>query len=461
MEEKKLSRRTFLRLSAVSAGLALAACSPAAPAPSAPAAPAESGGAPAPAAAAPAEPAKERISMVYHTWTVPPEGAGELVGTAAFMEANPDIDVEHRQTPFADYWKALLTDAGIGTPPDAYLMNNFNWQEYINAGMGIDLLPSAAILDTPGVNVDEYIPSLLNACKREGKLYGFPKAVNSCVFIANKTLFDEAGVALPPSDRNWTYSEFEEAAQAMTNKEKNIFGVSISTGHAWIPTFLFTLGGRYLDPEEHKFAEGYLNSEANAEWVNWIKKLVDMEVQPLPGGMDAFGGEDGGMLGGNVAIRHSDGMHQVALAQRSDSPYEFTGARCPIPTADTTLMPHVAMHGVMVPQGVKDVAKAVELAGQVAYGAGTDLDFPSKMSPRKDIAEQEAFELFPHFRPLYDQVFADNVQVHEGALITNVSILGEEWGNMISRVLLDGMDAMQSLNEAAANYDKRVAEKES
>jgi hypothetical protein len=32
---------------------------------------------------------------------------------------------------------------------------------------------------------------------------------------------------------------------------------------------------------------------------------------------------------------------------------------------------------------------------------------------------------------------------------------------MISRVLLDGMDAMQSLNEAAANYDKRVAEKES
>jgi ABC-type glycerol-3-phosphate transport system substrate-binding protein len=453
MEEKKLNRRSFLRLSAVSAGLVLAACAPAAaPAPSAPAA-AESGG-------QAAEPAKERISMVYHTWTVPPEGAGEIIGTDAFMEANPDIDVEHRQTPFSDYWKALLTDAGIGTPPDAYLMNNFNWQEYINAGMGIDLLPAAAILDTPGVNVDEYIPSLLDACKREGKLYGFPKAVNSCVFVVNKTLFDEAGVALPPNDRDWTYAEFEEAAAAMTDKENNRFGASISTGHAWIPTFLFTLGGRYLDPEEHKFAEGYLNSEANAEWVNWIKKLVDMEVHPLPGGLDAFGGDDGGMYGGNVAIRHSDGMHQVALAQRSDTPYEFVGARCPIPTADTTLMPHVAMHGVMVPQGVKDVQKAVELAGHAAYGAGTDLNFPSKMSPRNDIAEQEAFELFTHFRPLYDQVFADNVQVHEGALITNVSILGEEWGNMISRILLDDMDTMESLNQAAANYDKRVAEKE-
>ncbi|NJN83616.1 MAG: extracellular solute-binding protein [Caldilineaceae bacterium] len=449
-----LSRRKFLKLSSLTvAGAALAACAPQA------APPAQTSASDAQPEAA--SPDQAKIEMVYHTWTVPPEGAGEELGTAQFQDANPNIIVEHRQTPFADYWKALLTDAGIGNPPDAYLMNNFNWQEYINAGMGIDLLPAAAILDTPGVNVDEYIPSLLEACKREGKLYGFPKAVNSCVFIANKTLFDEAGVTLPPSDRDWTYADFEEAATAMTDKEKNIFGASIDTGHAWIPTFLFSLGGRYLDPEEHKFAEGYLNTEANAEWVNWIKKMVDAEIHPLPGGLDAFGGADGGMYGGNVAIRHSDGMHQVALAQRSDTPYEFTGARCPIPTADTTLMPHVAMHGVMVPQGVKDVSKAVELAGYAAYGAGTDLDFPSKMSPRKDIAEKEAFELFPHFRPLYDQVFADNVQLHEGALITHVSILGEEWGNMISRVLLEGMTATESLNIAAANYDKRVAEKES
>ena len=453
---KKLSRRDFLRLSSLTtAGAVLAACQGAAPA--------DSGGGDSATASDQTStdaPAMERKTMVYHTWTVPPEGAGEIVGTNDFMAANEEIDVEHRQTPFGDYWKALLTDAGIGQPPDAYLMNNFNWQLYINAGMGIDLLPSAAILDTPGSDPSEYIPSLLEASKREGKLYGFPKAVNGSAFITNKTLFEEKGVELPPNDKDWTYAEFEEAAAAMTSEEDKTFGASIALGHAWTPTFLFTLGGRFLDPDEHRFAEGWLNSGSNAEWVNWIKGLVDNGYHPAPGGLDAFGGGNGAMLGGNVAITHTDGFHQVALADRSDSPYEWSGARTPVPDVGVELVPHVALHGVMVPQGVDDVLKAVELAGYVAYGAGTDMNFPSKMSPRADVAETQALDAFPHFRPLYDQVFKDNVQLHEGALITHVDILGEEVNQMFERVLIEGMNPQESLDIAAANYDKRVEEKE-
>ena len=94
------------------------------------------------------------------------------------------------------------------------------------------------------------------------------------------------------------------------------------------------------------------------------------------------------------------------------------------------------------------------------YGATTDMDFPSKMSSRKDFAEKQALGEFPHFRPLYDQVFADDVQLHEGALITHVDILGEEWNEMMERILLDGMEVMESLNIAAENFDKRVEEKE-
>ena len=114
----------------------------------------------------------------------------------------------------------------------------------------------------------------------------------------------------------------------------------------------------------------------------------------------------------------------------------------------------------MVPQGVDDVTKAVELAGYATYGATTDMNFPSKMSTRKDFAEKQALGEFPHFRPLFDQVFKDNVRLHEGALITNVSILGEEVTQMFERVLLDGMDPQESLDVAAANFDKRAAEKE-
>ncbi|HRW06241.1 MAG TPA: extracellular solute-binding protein [Caldilineaceae bacterium] len=454
-----LSRRTFLKWSSVTlTGAALAACAPQQP-PAAPPAP-EAPSSGAAASEGEAAPAQERIAMIYHTWTTGPENNGEQIGVAEFMKNNPDIDVELRQTPFADYWKALLTDAGIGQPPDAYLMNNFYWQQYINEGMGVDLLPSAALLDTPGTNTDEYIPSVLEAAKREGKLYGFPKAVNGSAFIINKTLFDEEGVPVPDPGMDWTYADFEAASEAMTNADIPRFGCSIDPGPAWTPTFLLTLGGRYLDPEEHRIAQGYLNSEENAFWVTWMKKLTDNGWMPAPGGLDAFGGGNGAMIGGNVAITHSDGMHQIAFARAEGSEYEWTGAKTPIPTAETELKTHLAIHGTMVPQGVKDVTKAVELAGYCAWGAATEMDGPTKMSPMTEYAEKQAFGDYAYFRPLYEQAIANYVEVHEGAVITHMDILVEEWGDMMERVLLEGMDPQQSLDTAAENYDKRVAEKE-
>lgn len=456
----KLSRRKFLQWSSLTAtSAALVACGGAQP-PAAPPAPEEpsSGNADSEGEAAPAQ---ERVSMVYHTWTTGPENNGEQIGVAEFMNQNPDIDVELRQTPFADYWKALLTDAGIGQPPDSYLMNNFFWQQYIDAGMGIDLLPSAALLGTPGTDTDEYIPSVLEAAKREGKLYGFPKAVNGSAFIINKTLLDEQGVPVPDPGSDWTYADFEAAAEAMTDADIPRFGCDVQIGPHWTPTFLLTLGGRYLDPEEHRIADGYLNSEANATWVSWMKNLVDNGWMPAPGGMDAFGGGNGAMIGGNVAIIHSDGMHQIAFARQEGSEYEWTGAKTPKPNADTELKTHLAIHGTMVPQGVSDVAKAVELAGYCAWGAATEMDGPTKMSPMSEYAEQQAFGDYTYFRPLYEQALADSVEVHEGAVITHMDILVEEWEEMMERVLLEGEDPQQALDTAAANYDQRVAEKES
>lgn len=463
MKKDKLTRRHFLQLSAMTTGGALLAACAGASAPGA-GSDASSGSADTAASADSSadQPAAETVSMVYHTWTVPPESNGESLGINEFMNQNPNIEVELRQTPFDDYWTALLTDAGIGEPPDSYLMNNFFWQQYINEGMGVDLLPSAALLDTPGSNPDEYIPSVLEAAKRDGKLYGFPKAVNGSAFIINKTLFEEAGVDLPPaSPEDWTFAEFEETARAMTDPDEKLFGawLDAEVPH-WLPTFLFTLGGRYLDPEEHRIAEGYLNSEPNVFFVNWVKKMTDAGLLPAPGGLDAFGGSTGAMIGGNIAITHTDGFHQVAFANAAEAPYEWTGAKNPIPEEGVELKPHLAIHGTMVPGGVKDVLKSAELAGYAAWGAGTEMENPTKMSPRKDFAEKQALDAFPHFRPLYDQAFANDVQLHEGALITHMDILREEWRDMMQRVLLEGQDPQEGLNEAAANYDQRVAEKE-
>lgn len=450
----KLSRRQFLihSSSALALGV-LSACAPSGDAPAAEPSSADAG--------AEAAPAQETTTMVYHSWEGPPQSSAGEVGIDQFMETNPDITVEYRQTPFAEYWKSLLTDISVGQPPDVYLMNNFFWQQHIDQGIVTDITSAVAIAEGPATNEDEFIPSVWQAAKREGKLYGIPKAINSSAFILNKTIFDEQGVdLLPASPEDYTWAQFEETAAQLTDADAKRFGCAVVTAVSWIPTFLFSNGGRLLDPEEHRTAVGYMDSEANAEWVRWISGLVSQGYMPEPAGLDAFGGMAGAMFGGNTAITHTDGFHQVHDAKAQGIEYEWAGVKTPIPEGGE-MRPHLAIHATMVPTGVADVLKSTELGGYIVNAYGTDLENPLKLSPLTEYAQQQVEGDFSYLRPIYDQALNEEAQVHEGALITYLDILSEEWDDMIERVLLEGADPMQSLQTAAANYDERVAEAQS
>ena len=453
----KLSRRQFLiHSSSVIALGALAACGTAT-APDSGAAPA----APATGAESEAAPAQAASDMVYHSWEGPPQSNAGDLGISQFMEANPDITVEYRQTPFDEYWKSLLTDISVGQPPDVYLMNNFFWQQHIDQGIVTDISSAVAIAEAPATNQDEFIPSVWEAAKREGKLYGIPKAINSSAFILNKTIFEEQGVdLLPASPEDYTWAQFEETAAQLTDADAKRFGCAIVTGVSWIPTFLFSNGGRLLDPDEHRIAVGFMDSEANAQWVSWIAGLVSQGYMPEPAGLDAFGGMSGAMFGGNIAITHTDGFHQVHDAKEQGIEYEWAGVKTPIPEGGE-MRPHLAIHATMVPTGVGDVLKSTELGGYIVNGYGTDLTNPLKLSPLTDFAQQQVEGDFPYLRPIFDQALNEEAQVHEGALITYLDILTEEWDDMMDRVLLEGAEPIVALQTAAANYDERVAEAQS
>jgi multiple sugar transport system substrate-binding protein len=368
--------------------------------------------------------------------------------------------VTFQQTPFNEYWKSILTDVAIGNPPDVFQMNNFYWQQFIDEGVPLDLTPTVALLDTPGTNMDEYIPSIVEAASREGKLYAIPRGINSSAFVVNVTLFEEAGVELPPtSPEDWTWNDFKEIARKMTDPDQKRFGAWILYHASWTPTFLLSNGGRFLDPETHSRAQGYMDSEANAEYVEWYKSMVEEGIMPEPGALDAFGGSTGAMLGGNLALTHTDGFHQVHWAKVEEVPYEWAGAKNPKP-GEKPLKPHIAIHGMMVPKGVKDVLLATELAGYVAWGDNTEMENPVKISPLKEYAQKQVEGDFAYFRPIYDQALAENVELHEGALTRHMDILFEEWLEMFERVLLEDMPAIESLQIAAKNFDERVAEKE-
>ena len=73
-----------------------------------------------------------------------------------------------------------------------------------------------------------YPESLLVPLRYEDQLYALPQEVSPYVIYYNKDMFEAAGLEMPTDD--WTIDEFYEAAKALTDPEKNVYGYRYASG---------------------------------------------------------------------------------------------------------------------------------------------------------------------------------------------------------------------------------------
>jgi ABC-type glycerol-3-phosphate transport system substrate-binding protein len=200
---RKLTRRDFLYVSAVTAGGALlAACMPAAPAPAGEAAPAE--------AAAPAAAANE-----LEWWVTWGEGVwGDACDNIAkfYMEQKPDVTVNVLKGG-ADLEKLLTAVAG-GSPPDT--MTSIWTPDLALRGA---LIPVDDMIAASGLDKANFFDAQWTRSSWDGKAYGLP-AVESAFIVGlgwNKQLFEEAG--LDPEKAPATWDEMRAMSDAMTKTD--------------------------------------------------------------------------------------------------------------------------------------------------------------------------------------------------------------------------------------------------
>ena len=130
-----MNRRAFLRNAAISVvGLSLVACAPAA-VPSAPAA--ESGG------AASEQPAADQATLLFMSQTI---NDGHITvrdkWSQEFMEANPNVTVDHQTVP-QEYTTKIQTLFAAGTPADIY--------RYLAASTDQDVYAEILADNTPSI----------------------------------------------------------------------------------------------------------------------------------------------------------------------------------------------------------------------------------------------------------------------------------------------------------------------
>jgi ABC-type glycerol-3-phosphate transport system substrate-binding protein len=174
-----VTRRDFLRLSAVASGIGLlAACTPAA-VPATTSTEAES--AEAPAAAKP--------SLIFTGWNAQ-EWYDPVV--QEFMNENPDIDASYRM--LSDY-KEQITLFAAGEQTDVLVTRDDDRAGFVEAGF------IRTIQDEEGVQelVDDMYPGNLAAMGAEGDLHGLPYYTDFHTLMYNYNLLTQAGYDAPPA----------------------------------------------------------------------------------------------------------------------------------------------------------------------------------------------------------------------------------------------------------------------
>ena len=125
-----------------------------------------------------------------------------------------------------------------------------------------------------------YLPSIIDQGTYNNKLYALGVMESSVGLYYNKELLQEAGIQVPDAGHPWTWPEFleilEQLKPLMDEKKGYPLDMTFPVGEASIyyyAPFIWSNGGELIS-EDGLTADGYFNSEANAETMNYFQTIV-------------------------------------------------------------------------------------------------------------------------------------------------------------------------------------------
>ncbi|HTL88527.1 MAG TPA: ABC transporter substrate-binding protein [Leptolyngbya sp.] len=160
-----------------------------------------------------------------------------------FEANNPTIKVK-REVINSQYMDVIRTRLIGEVAPDVFYLEAFEAPTLMKYGV---LEPLNSYIE-PGFKLNDFEPSLLNAFKREGQVYGIPKDFSTLALFYDSTALNQAGIAQPPK----TWDELRKAAKKLTidkNKDGKIdqYGMGIVPE---LPRQVFMIkafGGKLVD----------------------------------------------------------------------------------------------------------------------------------------------------------------------------------------------------------------------
>jgi multiple sugar transport system substrate-binding protein len=332
MSRRFITRRSLLgAIGLGAASIALAACGsstptaapakpaePAKPADTKPAEPAKPAAAAeptkpaaqtAPQAAAPASGSGAKTPISIAVWEFP-DRPWQNTAAQDFQKAHPEVELKIDKMVYNEYDKKQLALLATGTLQDI-VFSGVKWfptSVHKGAFLALDDLTKGK---DPGLS--DIVPAALAGSKFEGKLYALPFEANPGnynVVMYNKELLDAKGVKYPTDE--WTYEQFGEMAQKLTDKSKKIWGTdSFYPGNYYDQNCIArSLGGDMFSEDAKKFQ--FNTDPASIKAAQWHYDLINkLEASPKRADKEGLSFPAGRTALGCVGIQSVKGLSRT------------------------------------------------------------------------------------------------------------------------------------------------------
>ncbi|GAF15858.1 extracellular solute-binding protein, family 1 [Bacillus sp. JCM 19046] len=212
---------------------------------------------------------------------------------AEFEDKYPGVEIDIVQQPWAELGDSLTVAIAGRTWPDIAPID-------ISGGtISLNHIEDGVIEQTDDVFTDEewddFYPNTLEAYEHDGNLYGIPTSISVQAMLLNLDHFEEKGVE-PPVDGKWTYEEFVEKMEALTDGDVYGFSTYIMPEYYEAWPFLYMDGGLPLNEELTEYTFD------SPEAISGLEKLIDLKFEHNVAPVEMGGADVGGTFQAFAAL---------------------------------------------------------------------------------------------------------------------------------------------------------------
>ncbi len=375
-------------------------------------------------------------SNIVEVWDYEGQGVSNEAMEAAvksFEAENPDLKIKRTSFAFGDLSKSIIQGGVGGQIPDVAIIDNVDNQNFASLGLLKDITSEVSSMQS------EYYEGPWSSTQLNGKTYGLPMNSNNLALFYNKTLFEQAGIANPPS----TWDELAATAKKLATDGKMglaVSGVKNEQGTFQVLPFVWQAGG---DIDEY--------AKYGGEALTFLKNMID----------------DGSMSSAVANYSQEDVRTQFTTGQTAmmvNGPWEisnlsdvdFEWGVAPLPKAQRAAT-GLGGENIVAFEGAKNPEGALKFVKWMASNKGvqTFCDISGQLSPRPDLDGKLKLSSDPNM-----QVFEKQMEfTHARSYGENYNKISEAVQLSIQEALTGAKSPTQAAQDAQATISGLLPEK--